>query len=212
MTRDALREFGPIGILAILVILAGAVAGPPFAAILIVLWVIASRTPWREIGYARPKSWIAAFLIGLVFGASFKLAMKSLVMPLFGAPDINPAYHWLAGNRAALPGMALAIVFGAGFGEETFYRGWLFERLGKLRLPKAAILVLTSASFGLAHWQGQGVFGVEQAIITGLVFGGIFLVTRTLWLPIAAHVAFDLTAVAIIYRDAEAQVAHLVFR
>ncbi|TMA33009.1 MAG: CPBP family intramembrane metalloprotease, partial [Deltaproteobacteria bacterium] len=56
--------------------------------------------------------------------------MKAVVMPLFGAPAINPAYHYLAGNTAALPGMILAVIFGAGFGEEIFFRGYLFERLG----------------------------------------------------------------------------------
>ena len=48
-------------------------------------------------------------------------------------------------------------------------------------------------------------------MITGLAFGGIYLATKSLWVPIAAHVSFDLTAVAIIYRDAEALVAHLVY-
>jgi len=31
----------------------------------------------------------------------------------------DPAYHYLAGNRAALPAMIFAVTAGAGFGEET---------------------------------------------------------------------------------------------
>ena len=57
--------------------------------------------------------------------------MKVIVVPLLGAPAINPAYHYLAGNRAALPGMVFTMIV-AGFAEETLFRGFLFERLGKL--------------------------------------------------------------------------------
>jgi membrane protease YdiL (CAAX protease family) len=49
-------------------------------------------------------------------------------------------------------------------------------------------------------------------MITGLVFGTIFAVTRQIWIVMCAHAAFDLTAIAIIYWNIEADVAHLVFK
>lgn len=51
-----LRGFGPIGILAILIILGGNFIMPPLSAILVLIWVKISDTPWREIGYVRPRS------------------------------------------------------------------------------------------------------------------------------------------------------------
>jgi membrane protease YdiL (CAAX protease family) len=48
--------------------------------------------------------------------------------------------------------------------------------------------------------------------MTGLVFGSIFAATGSLWVPICAHAAFDLTALAIIYLDLETAVAHLFFK
>src|SRR5207237_5061275 len=131
----------------------------------------------------------------------FQRRMRGRVLPRRRAAAIHPAYHYLAGNTAALPGMILAVILGAGFGEEIFFRGYLFERLGKVFRAKAAILAITSLWFGLVHYQGQGVAGVEQAIITGLVLGGIYLAAGHLWISILAHIAFDLTAVAIIYSD-----------
>ena len=137
-------------------------------------------------------------------------------MPLFGAPAINPAYHYLAGNTAALPGIVAAVIVGACFGEETLFRGYMFERLAKLLgsgVPaKVMIVLFTSALFALAHYHDQGLAGTEQAAITGLVFGIIFAVTRQIWMPMIAHVAFDITAVAIIYRNVESNVAHLFFK
>jgi membrane protease YdiL (CAAX protease family) len=138
------------------------------------------------------------------------------VMPLFGAPAINPAYHYLAGNRASLPGMVFMMIVGAGFGEETIFRGYLFERLGKLfgtgAAAKVSIVLLTSVLFALGHYANLGLPGVEQAMITGLVFGTIFAVTRQILIVMCAHAAFDLTAIAIIYWNIEADVAHLVFK
>jgi membrane protease YdiL (CAAX protease family) len=213
--RD-LRGFGPIGILAILVILAGNSLVAPLSAILVVAWVWRSHTPWREIGYVRPKNWIATGTGGIVFGIAFKFLMKSIVMPLLGADPINQAYHYLAGNRAALPGAIYLMIVVAGFGEETVFRGYLFERFGKLLgsrvWAKAVTVLLTSAWFGLEHYSVQGLSGTEQAIITGLVFGTIFAVTGRIWMLMVAHASFDLTALAIIYRDVESKVAHLVFK
>lgn len=210
----ALRGFGPIGLLAILVISLGNALFVPLSALLVLAWAWRSRTCWREIGFSRPRNWLAAILIGIALGVAFKLVMKALVMPLLGAPPINPAYHHLAGNAAALPAMLYLILIGAGFGEETYFRGYLFERLARLvgsgPGPKTAIVLLSSIWFGLAHLPEQGLAGMEQAIIVGLVFGAIYAVTGRLWLLIFAHAAFDLAALAIIYWDVEAQVAHAV--
>jgi len=212
----ALRGFGPLGILAILVILLGNGLIKPLSAILVLVWAWLSRTPWREIGYMRPKSWISVLGVGIVLGATFKFLMKAVVMPLFGAPAINQAYHFLVGNRAALPAMLYTMVVIAGFGEETVFRGWMFERLGKLlgsgAWAKTAIVLFTSSLFALAHYADEGLAGVEQAMITGLVFGTMFAITGRIFMVMVAHAAFDLTAVAIIYEDLESTMAHLVFK
>ena len=208
-----LRGFGPLGLLLILVIVA---IGPPFGAILVLAWAHRSRTPWRELGFVRPRSWIVTVGGGILLGVSFKLVMKSIVMPLLGADAINPAYHHLAGNQAALPGMLWQTTVGAGFGEETVFRGFLFERLGRLlgsgTGATIAIVLLTSTLFGVIHYPDQGLFGAGQAAIGGLVFGTIFAFTRRLWLLIIAHAAFDVAAVFIIYWDLESSVARLIFK
>ena len=210
-----LRGFGPLGLLAILVILSADVIVKPLSAVLVLVWAWRSHTPWREIGYVRPRTWIGSLTIGVLFGVAFKLLMKAVVMPLLGADPANQAYHFLAGNQAAVPRMLYTMIVGAGFGEETVFRGYMFERLGKLFSSSAStrvfIVLLTATLFGLAHYSTQGVTGAEQALITGLVFGTIFAVTRQLWMLMCAHAAYDLTAVAIIYWNVEFKVAHFVF-
>ena len=211
-----LRGFGPLGILAILLILSGNFLFTPLSAILVLAWVGLSGTPWREIGCVRPKSWIRSLAIGIAFGCAFKLLMKAIVMPLLGAPAINQAFHDLVGNTAALPEMMYVIFVGAGFGEETLFRGYAFERFGKLfgssTWVKTLIVLITSVWFGAVHYPLQGLAGAEQALIVGAIFGTIFARTGRIFTLMIAHVAFDVTAVAIIYWNLETTVAHFFFK
>ncbi|HEX8898226.1 MAG TPA: CPBP family intramembrane glutamic endopeptidase [Chthoniobacterales bacterium] len=211
-----LRGFGLVGVFAILVILAGNLIVAPLSALLVLVWARLSNTPWRDLGFVQPKSWTRTLILGALFGIALKFLMKALIMPLLGAPPINQAYHYLAGNTAALPGTILTMIIVAGFGEETVFRGYSFERLGKLFGTKVGarviIVLLTSVWFALLHYREQGWPGVEQAAVTGLVFGTIFAVTRRLWLPMIAHAAFDLAAVAMIYWNVESDIAHLFFK
>ena len=219
--RDALAErlrgFGPLGLLAIAVIvLVGNPGVVPVGALLVLLWAWRSRTPWREIGFVRPASWTGTLAAGIAFGIALKFLMKAIVMPLLGAEPVNQTYHYLAGNRAALPFAVYAMIVRAGFGEETVFRGFLFERLGSLlghaAWAKAATVMITAGVFGVAHYADQGLAGMEQATFTGIAFGSVFAITGRIWTLIVAHAAFDLTAVAIIYWDVESAMAHLVFK
>ena len=211
-----LRGFGPIGILAILIILGGNMLFTPLSAILALIWAWISRTPWRNLGFVRPRSWPGTIALGIVLGVALKFAMKSIVMPLLGAPPVNGPFHFLAHNPAEIPAMLYVIVVGAGFGEETIFRGWAFERfgksLGKAPWAKAVAVLLTSAWFGQQHYGLQGIAGVQNAFVVGLIFGTVFAVTGRIFLLMIAHVAFDLTAYAMIYWDWETAVAHFFFK
>jgi membrane protease YdiL (CAAX protease family) len=210
-----LRGFGPLGIFAITCILFATWYAPPLAFLMVLVWAPLSRTPWAEIGFGRPKSWVRELTIGLVLGCALKLMLKIVVMPLLGADPINHAYHYVVGNRAAIPVILLTVLF-AGFGEETLFRGYLFERLSKPLGPgigaRALIVLLTSAWFGMNHVILMGLTGFENAAIAGLMFGTIYAVKKRLWLLISAHLAADFLAFAIIYWNLEAKVAHLVFK
>ena len=65
--RD-LRGFGVLGLIAILAIFGGNFLFRPLSAILVLLWAGLSHTPWRELGFVRPKSWARTVVAGLLFG------------------------------------------------------------------------------------------------------------------------------------------------
>jgi membrane protease YdiL (CAAX protease family) len=211
----ALRGFGPVGIFAIVAIFLANFAAP-LSAVLVIAWAFASRTPLADIGLVRPRSWLGGLVFGTVFGVAFKVLMKAVVMPLLGAPPVNEAYHYLAGNPALVPQMLFSFIIAAGFGEEVLFRGFLFERLGSLigkgAPMKAVIVLLGAVLFGLAHYSVQGLPGMEQAMITGFVFGSWFAITGSLYTIMVAHAAFDLAAYAMIYWNLETYFAHLIYR
>ena len=215
-----LRGFGLVGILAVLLILLAGnviVGGVviPVGAVFALIWVRASRTPWREIGYARPRSWARTIALGIALGVALKFLMKAVVMPLLGADPINQAYHYLAGNRAMLP-VAIWGMIAAGFAEETVFRGFMFERFGKVlgdtTRATVAIVLITSLWFGLSHLSNQGAAGMQQATIVGLAYGTMFAVARQIFVVMITHASFNLTALAIIYFDVESEVARFIFR
>lgn len=205
-----------MGVAASLGIVAAGTVAPIAGALLALAWVRWRHQSWRALGFVTPRSWIATIALGIGLGVALKLLMKSVVMPLAGAPAINPAYQYLAGNLAALAPAIATMVIDAGFAEETFFRGFAFERLGSLLgtslRAKVLIIAVTSIWFAAMHIPHQGIFGAEQAVVTGAVFGTLYVATGTLWLSMIAHAAFDLAAVAIIYMDLEPAFAQLFFR
>ena len=211
-----LREFGPLGILVTVVILAANLIMVPVSAVLVLMWAQVSRTPWRDLGFERPKSWMLTAAIGIAFGVALKFALKAVVLPLLGADPVNHTYHYLVGNAAALPAIGLTVIIAGGFCEETVFRGYMFERMGKLLGhglgAKILMVAVTTALFALTHYRDQGWAGVEQALFTGSVFGATYAATGRIWTVMFAHAAYDIAAIAIIYWNLESQVAHLIFK
>ncbi len=211
--RASLKQFGPIGIVAIVVIL---FTGNIIGAILVLLWASETRTPWRTLGLVSPRNWPKDIAVGLVAGIALKFVVKAIVMPLLGASAINAAYHGLQGNAAALPMMLFMVIVGGGVGEEIIWRGFLFERLrallGQSARAKIATVLITAALFASAHFSDQGLAGSEQAVCTGLVFGIWYTLGGRLWPIMIAHAAYDVAAVLMIYFGVEESIAGMFFR
>lgn len=65
--------------------------------------------------------------------------------------------------------------------------------------------------FASAHLIDQGIPGAAQAVMTGLTFGTAYLLLGRLWPIMAAHAAYDVTAILLIYWNLETRVAHFLF-
>ena len=67
-----------------------------------------------------------------------------------------------------------------------------------------------TATDSSSRLRGFGPIGIFA--VTGAVFGVLFAITKSLALPMTIHIAFDLTALVLIYRNWEDSVAHTLFR
>ena len=211
--RASLRAFSPIGIVAIIMIL---VAGNLAGAVLVLIWASLSGTPWRDLGFVRRPHPAIDLVVAFVAGVLLKILMKALVMPLLGFGAANLTYAYLAGNTTAVVVTLLWVIVGGGFGEELIWRGFLFERLGRLLGPgsraKIAIVVVTSIFFAVAHFPDQRLPGAIQAVFTGLIFGATYARIKSIWPVMVAHAAFDVAAVMMIYWNLEDPIGRLFFR
>lgn len=83
----------------------------------------------------------------------------------------------------------------AGFVEEVIFRGILFRWIEEFAGSWAA-LVVSSALFGLAHWANPNATpfsSIAIAIEAGILLGGAYMLTRSLWLAIGIHAGWNLT-------------------
>jgi membrane protease YdiL (CAAX protease family) len=81
----------------------------------------------------------------------------------------------------------------AGFMEELAFRGILFRWLEEFAGSWAA-LALTSALFGLMHIFNPGATWFSSfaiAVEAGILLGGAYMLTRSLWLPMGLHAAWN---------------------
>lgn len=82
-----------------------------------------------------------------------------------------------------------------GFMEELLFRGILFRWIEEFGGSWAA-LAATSALFGLAHILNPNATwfsSVAIAIFAGILLGGAYMLTRSLWMPIGLHAAWNFT-------------------
>ena len=162
---------------------------------------------WRRIGLTRPRSWpvtvAAAILIGLAYDALDVGVILPMLRRLTGEALDLSQFAGIEGNMGTL-GLLLAVGWiSAAFPEELLYRGCYLNRavdlFGRGRGGWAVSVALSSVVFGLAH-HAQGVTGVYDNVIAGLLFAGLYLASgRNLWLPILAHGVIDTTSAVALY-------------
>jgi|HubBroStandDraft_1064217.scaffolds.fasta_scaffold08456_3 membrane protease YdiL (CAAX protease family) len=180
----------------------------PVAAI--ALWISAPANlffPPEAQGPALPV--YARILFGVLLAAFFLLGLMPFFQSLRGEKfraAYASAYHRsLHDVSKLLPETHeerlwfAAISITAGVCEEILCRGFMLRYLDgiALKLPLTAALIIAAAIFGINHIY-QGKVGMLKTGIAGLAFGGLFLFTGNLLIPILMHIAIDLQGVFVL--------------
>jgi uncharacterized protein len=142
------------------------------------------RRPIDELAPRRALPHLAA---GLVAGfILFSLVVGGLWA--IGAYAVKGVHH-----DVAWMGPVLVMGVGAGVGEEIISRGVLF-RIVEEGLGTWAALLLSAAIFGGLHaWNpnASAWSAIAIALEAGLLFGLLYHVTRSLWICMGAHAAWN---------------------
>jgi membrane protease YdiL (CAAX protease family) len=160
-------------------------------------WWYADRT-WQELGLtARPERLGWGLLLALVFLFFYAADTWRQL-----APERLPETR--ARWRRDTPFMpetarevrhSLVLVGTAAVFEEILYRGFLVTYVahftGSSPVSIAVAVALPALVFGVGH-SYQGLPAVFKIVVLASVFGAIFIVTRSLWIPMALHALVDL--------------------
>jgi len=128
------------------------------------------------------KNAMTGFFMGLILQSVFILIIY--LAGDFAIAQVNPLSYLLP---------AFAFSFTAGFVAEILLRGILF-RLTEEKTGTIPALIIFTLLFGILHVNSKGATAVSvcaTAIQAGLMLSAIYVYSRSLWLPVFLHFAWD---------------------
>ena len=169
--------------------------------IVCVVWWLAVRRyatgGWSAMGLRSPTSILAILLLpavllaSLAFTALYEMAVRSIGVESL-VPEDLPSGMFGEGVLRVITVAVTALLIP--FVEELFFRGFLFAGLAA-KFGVLTGLTVSAAIFAVAH---ADVRVIVPIFVAGLLFGWAYHVTKTLWVPIAAHACQNLVALMLL--------------
>jgi membrane protease YdiL (CAAX protease family) len=172
-----------------------------FAYQLLVRWLEKRPTTELTLAGAAPQLF-AGTIIGVVL---FSLVIGTLVVSGHGRVTLPAAIIF------PFAGFAISIL--SGVGEELLFRGALF-RIVEERWGTLVALLTSAAFFGAIHGGNPGATAISSiaiALEAGLLLALAYTATRTLWLPIGLHFAWNFTEGGIFSTQVSGGTVHGLF-
>jgi hypothetical protein len=142
----------------------------------------------RRAGELDPKPGVRWAGLGIVLGFGLFVAVYAVLTALGVA-----AWAGFQGFAGVPPMLLMSVM--AGIGEELVFRGVLF-RVVEEAVGTTGALALSAILFGLLHAANPGATVVSTTAIVleaGLMLAAAYAWSRSLWLPIGLHFAWNFT-------------------
>ncbi len=149
---------------------------------------------WEDLGLKRPihrrAVWFAvlALVASLTFTAAYGALTTAIGIEIL-IPE--PIPEELLGEGIVYVVAVLVIVTVVPWSEELLFRGFIFPGL-TARFGVYTAAAASAAAFALAH---ASVGNAVPIFVTGLLFAWAYWLTRSIWVPAAAHAGQNLIAV-----------------
>lgn len=173
------------------------------------LWLRGEGRLAQAWNLARPANWgrtvLHAALAALVIIAWFQIGALLFKSAGGAAPEVANVIGFVTQSPATFVLWIVLIAWlAAGLGEELLYRGFLMDRLLRLRGVGNRIwlvIVIQAVLFGLPHLY-QGLSGVVITAVVGLWLGWLRIRDRgNLWVCVLAHAAVDTVMMSMAYAE-----------
>jgi len=160
------------------------------------IWLVVSRAGWHPfraplalVPSRRWPLWVFP-LLAVVVALAFDGVTVVLGRPI--VPEVLLPYFR---GSAAVVVMTLSTVVVAPLVEELLFRGVLFNAIERFA-PAWFTVLLIALAFGVLHvlTYGDDWYTIFQAIVAGLILGGLRAWTRSLWPSILFHTTNNLYA------------------
>ena len=176
-------------------LLAGALEG----LLLVAVWVFGInryRARWSTLGLRRTEiRWVLTLPWLALLGSLIFAGIYSGIITAMGLDSLKPSpipEDILGHGLSRLLNTLIIVVWGP-FTEEVFFRGFMLAAL----VPSFGVIravIISSAIFAAAHFT----LGVMIPLfVTGMLLSWLYLKTRSIWPPLAAHAAQNLIAVSV---------------
>jgi membrane protease YdiL (CAAX protease family) len=156
--------------------------------------VILYKLVIRRLGeHPRDDLRLTGALRPLLIGVAAGLAIFTLVVAIAAAIGVYRVTG--EGDLSGLAPALLATAIFPAISEEMLFRGVLFRWIEEFGGSWPA-LVVTSALFGAVHLANPGaswIAAVAIAFEAGVLLGAAYMLTRSLWLPMGIHAAWNFT-------------------
>ncbi len=171
------------------------------------LWLRKEGLTREVFDLSHPGSWPRTLLYSvgafLVIIAIFNIGAPMIELMGLAAPAVTTVLDWVTESHFTFALWIIVVAWGsAAFGEELLWRGFLMDRLTRLKgigTSTVAVLIIHAIIFGLPHaYQGWG--GVIITGTVGLFLGWLRLQQKgNLWVCIIAHGLVDSIMMSLAY-------------
>ncbi|MEP7130365.1 MAG: type II CAAX endopeptidase family protein [Sphingomicrobium sp.] len=165
-----------------------------FAVVAIPILIILYKLVIRHLGeHPRDDLRLPGATRPLLLGLGAGLVIFSIVVAIAAVIGVYRVTG--EGDTSGLLSALIGPAIFAAVSEEMLFRGVLFRWIEEFGGSWAA-LALTSALFGAAHLANPGatwVAAVGIAFEVGVMLGAAYMLTRSLWLPMGIHAAWNFT-------------------
>jgi membrane protease YdiL (CAAX protease family) len=147
----------------------------------------------RSLGLQRAQGWVRHTVAGLLLGTVL-MGLIFLLEWALGLLTVE-GFSWQAGSFASVLAGLFAYLFislAVALYEELAFRGYVLQNL-RADWGVVAALVASSLLFGVFHGLNPNVtwLALLNIFLAGVVLAACYLVTRSLWLPMALHFSWN---------------------